>query len=308
MSEGGRCRLCGGTQLSVVVTGLRDWEFGVDGTYDYHHCTGCGGVQLCPFPTLNDLKRAYPLHYIGWVESAAAKGRLYKLLFELQERLLRRSLRRMVPPGARVLDIGCGNGELLERLGAMGASRIEGIDFSERAVELAKRRGVAAWLGTFLNYPADDAIYDLVMMNNYLEHTLDPRAELERARRLLKPGGHLVGDLPNFSSLDRILFGRYWGGGHVPRHTFQFEPRQLERLLRQAGFAAARVKQEINPVHFALSIQNLLQRRQPNLAANPNLTHGRAWYLNWLTLSLLPINLIFAALRKSGVMRITARA
>jgi SAM-dependent methyltransferase len=58
--------------------------------------------------------------------------------------------------------------------------------------------------------------YDIVSMNHVLEHVIDPGLVLERALRLLRPGGWLVGQLPARTSWEARLFGRYWGGYHFP--------------------------------------------------------------------------------------------
>jgi SAM-dependent methyltransferase len=303
-----RCRLCGSPEASLETGGMRDWEYGAPGEYSYRRCGRCAHVQLDPFPTLADLQDAYPASYIGHVQSARSRGRLYKLLYEVKEYFHKRQLRPVVPPGASVLDVGCGNGEFLEHLRRLGATRLDGIDFSPRAVSLAAERGIPVFLGMFSEYEAPPATYDLVVMYNYLEHTFDPAREVAKAKVLLRPGGHLIGELPNFGSLDRRLFGRFWGGNHVPRHTFQFDPPSLTRLLTASGFADVRIRHELNPTLLALSVQNYLQRDRPDLGHNPAVPHGRAPYISLLMLLLLPANALLVLLRRAGVLRFSARA
>jgi 2-polyprenyl-3-methyl-5-hydroxy-6-metoxy-1,4-benzoquinol methylase len=305
---GYRCRLCASDAAEVVTSGIRDWEYGVPGEYTYLRCRRCDQVQLDPFPTLEQLEEAYPESYIGHVASAGSRGALYKLLYDVKEYFHGRQLAPIVTPGARALDVGCGNGEFLTRLRALGAGELHGIDFSPRAVELARERGVEAYLGVFLDFPAEPASYDIIVMYNYLEHTLHPDQEAAKARALLRPGGHLIGELPNFGSLDRRLAGRFWGGNHVPRHTFQFDERTLVRTLRDAGFSDVRVRHELNPTLLALSLQNYLQRHAPDLRHNPAVPHGRAPYISALMVLLLPVNALLVALRRAGVIRFAARA
>ena len=81
-------------------------------------------------------------------------------------------------------------------------------------------------------------------------------AELQKAKALLQPGGMLFGEAPNFGSVDRPIFGRYWGGNHGPRHTFQFEPDRLYRPLRDAGFKRVVITSELSTGIVAKSIQN----------------------------------------------------
>lgn len=306
-AEGGgyACRVCGGTEGSAAVTGVRDWEYGVDGEWSYLRCARCGILQLDPFPTVDDLIEAYDVDYHGY-RTSAEKGRLYKLLFEIKDGLFKRRIAELVPRGAALLDIGCGSGEYLRRLGFLQPSRTDGIDFNDTAVQLAREKGVDCFQGIFPDFPAEPGTYDALFMNNYLEHTLQPHVEARKAFEVLKPGGQLIGEVPNFRSVDQRLFGRYWGGNHVPRHTYQFEPASLERLLREAGFARVRTKQELSSNHLTLSVQNWLQRNEPDLAANPSIRHGRAWYYNHLLIGLAPVNLFFMIAGRSGVMKFFA--
>jgi SAM-dependent methyltransferase len=297
------CVLCGEKESHVVVSGIRDWEYGFPGEFEHRRCARCGVVQLHPFPELPELIQAYEVDYHGYA-SAGDKGPLYQLLYKAGDAALRRHLGRHLRPGAKVLDVGCGSGEMLARLRALGIEDLNGIDFSERAVALARDRGINAYRGTFADYPAEPQSHDALFMNNYLEHTLDPAAELRKARDLLRPGGMLFGEVPNFDSVDRALFGRFWGGNHAPRHTFQFSPGTLAAQLRAAGFTDVRVRQQLNTTHFALSLQNWIEHLR---GGSSRLRHGRASYYGLLLLLLIPVNLICALLGRSGVMKFEAR-
>lgn len=300
------CRVCGSTEHTIAVSGVRDWEYGVEGEWAYRRCSNCGVLQLDPFPTVEDLVKAYDVDYHGY-RTTAEKGRLYKLLFDVKDGLFKKKIAQVVPRGAALLDVGCGSGEYLRRMSFLEPSRIDGIDFNETAVELARSKGVDCFQGIFPDYPGEPDTYDAVFMNNYLEHTLNPADEVEKAMRLLKPGGALIGEVPNFRSVDQKIFGRYWGGNHVPRHTFQFEPRSLTALFERAGFEQIRTNQELSSNHLTLSVQNWLQRKAPDLANNPKISHGRTWYYNHLLLALAPVNLVFKLAGQSGVMKFFAR-
>jgi SAM-dependent methyltransferase len=302
-----RCRVCGSNDWRVEISGIRDWEYGIAGSYDYCRCNRCGIVQIAPFPSLEELVKAYQIDYHGYAE-ATDKGPFYRVLFAANDWLFTKRLKSIVAPGAAVLDLGCGNGAFLQRVRSMGAGLVEGIDFSEQAVGAAAKRGIRVFHGVLGDFERPPATYDVIFMNNYLEHTSDPLAELRKCRQLLKPHGRLVGEVPNFDSFDRCLFGRYWGGNHVPRHTFQFDPPALRALLSRAGFRDARPSCELNTAHLVLSVQNLLQRNRSDLRHNPALKHGRAAYYGLLLLAFLPVNFFFVVAGKAGVMKFYATA
>lgn len=300
------CRICGGRDAETMASRIRDWEYGASGEYEQRRCRGCGVAQLHPFPSLDELKRAYEVDYHGYA-AASSKGVLYSLLFALHNARFERGIRRLLPPGSRVLDVGCGSGELLSKLRNIGLNDLHGIDFSPKAVAMAAERGIKIFQGIFADFQSEPSAFDAIFMNNYLEHTLDPMAELERAATLLRPGGLLIGEVPNFKSIDRLLFGRFWGGNHVPRHTYQFDRASLGRLLQRTGFTEAKFTFPVNTSHAALSVQNLLQRGCVNLANNPGLSYGRAWYYGLLLLGLIPINLPFALAGRGGLLDFHAK-
>lgn len=299
------CKICGSPDHVVVIDNIRDWEYGVDGRYQYRKCLNCSLVQIHPFPTIEKLIEAYNVDYHGFAVPAE-KGVLYTSLYKLVEWIAAKEIKKQIHKDAHVLDVGCGIGLFLNMLKSHGYQNIEGIDFSSRAVAAVNKSGITCHLGTFLDLKKEDSTYDLIAMNNYLEHTMSPLEELKKAWSLLRDGGVLSGEVPNFNSCDRFLFGRYWGGNHVPRHTFQFTAVTLTALLKQAGFRKVNVHYPLNTSHFALSIQNWLQRRCPDMKNNKKLIHGRSKYYSLYMMALVPINILCVVFKKTGFMRFKA--
>jgi predicted SAM-dependent methyltransferase len=74
-------------------------------------------------------------------------------------------------------------------------------------------------------------------MFHVLEHLPNPRFALEYAKGLLRPGGMLIIQVPNVSSLQARVFGRRWYGLDVPRHVINYTPKALSLLLEEMGFS-----------------------------------------------------------------------
>lgn len=127
---------------------------------------------------------------------------------------MRRDLARvsdMIRPGSRVLDVGCGDGELLTLLSQTRNVDGRGIELSQAGVNMAVGRGLAVVQGDadtdLSNYP-DDA-FDYVVLSQTLQATRNPRLVLEN---MLRIGRRAVVSFPNFGHwrirLQLLLKGR----------------------------------------------------------------------------------------------------
>jgi methionine biosynthesis protein MetW len=118
----------------------------------------------------------------------------------------------MVERGSKVLDVGCGDGDLLQLLEARGIDG-RGIELSREGVNRCVAKGLAVVQGDadtdLINYP-DDA-FDYVILSQTLQATRQPRAVLEH---MLRIGRNAIVSFPNFGHWRirlQVLFG-----GHMP--------------------------------------------------------------------------------------------
>lgn len=149
----------------------------------------------------------------------------------------------LLPRGARVLEVGCGAGELAEALSERGV-RVSALDASPKAVAAARARGVAARLGRFPDYRGGP--FDAVLFTRSLHHIWPLDAAVDGAARLLRRGGLVICedfDLRRVGAAEaEWLFARR-GGGAQPmdgalawwRHEHEHEP----PLHRASGMARA---------------------------------------------------------------------
>ena len=91
-----------------------------------------------------------------------------------------------------VLEVGCGHGELAERIGRELDARVVALDQSERMVELTRRRGVEAIVGDAQDLPFRSGIFDCAVAAWMLYHVGDLQQALGELRRVLRPDGRLV--------------------------------------------------------------------------------------------------------------------
>lgn len=142
------------------------------------------------------------------------------------------------PASAAVLDLGCGQGELVREFHRHGFTMARGIDISPEQVEIAHRNGIQnIELGDFRTTLAKERL-DVVTANDFLEHlTIDEVLEaLDAVFAALNPGGVFIARTPNLAS----PFGGGYRYGDMTHET-SFTPRSLQQLSKTAGFASTAI-------------------------------------------------------------------
>jgi SAM-dependent methyltransferase len=160
----------------------------------------------------------------------------------------------------RILDVGCGDGQLTGgAAAATGGGTLIGLDWSRAALEKARDKGLtlvqAEVDGGDLPFP--EATFDVVMLNEVIEHLVEIDHAMVEARRVLVRGGHLIVSTPNLAAwFNRLLllagvqpvfsevsregvYGR--PGSEVAGHLRLFTRRALGEFLPAHGFADVRI-------------------------------------------------------------------
>jgi 2-polyprenyl-3-methyl-5-hydroxy-6-metoxy-1,4-benzoquinol methylase len=210
-------------------------------------CAGCGLVAAQPQATDEELVAYYAGEYYEhhpldaethWQENV----RSYPL-YELP--LMDRLWQGFAPPaGGQVAEIGCGHGSLLTLMGQRGY-RARGAELSPSAVAFCRSKGLDVIEGKDFGEETDAC--DLAASLQVIEHVLDPRAFVRKMVALTRPGGAVVITTENvwtsqyaFERARALLRGRPGPYRTSSEHTFVFEGKHLERLLREEGCELAR--------------------------------------------------------------------
>lgn len=145
-----------------------------------------------------------------------------------------------VSSGERILDLGCGDGALTERIARQGAE-VLGVDASEAMVEAARARGVNAQRTDAYQLPFDQQ-FDAVFSNAALHWMLDPQTVLAGVKRALKPGGRFVAEFGGHGNVAAICTAliaslQFRGISARGRHPWYFPTaEEYAHLLETAGF------------------------------------------------------------------------
>ena len=213
-----------------------------DGPFTVMECVDCEYGFTQPQLDEEALARYYPTEYFDFwgYSDRPSENSLQRLLARFRSWSATRSYHRQpyvlagVMPG-RMLDVGCGSGDLLEQFAKRGWETY-GVDPSASAVAAAAKRGARVHQGTLRDQPWPPGSFALITFQHALEHVPDPVDALKRAAALLEPGGLLVIDVPNWSCWQRrLLFRSRWHPLELPRHLQHFSPQALERLAALLG-------------------------------------------------------------------------
>jgi SAM-dependent methyltransferase len=193
-------------------------------------CERCGALTTYPVPSGPELDRAYAEWYRPLGE------RRFSFLGDAILARSRAALARRVddvsPPGP-VLDVGAGEGWLLDALRARG----------RRATGLERAGHRADMLDEPVEKVVGDGDWAAVIFWHSIEHLPAPGSALKAAARLLSAGGMLFIAVPNTASLQSRAFGPRWLHLDLPRHTVHLSTDALVTRLRDAGFSIERVSQ-----------------------------------------------------------------
>ena len=139
-----------------------------------------------------------------------------------------------VPHDARIIDVGCASGALMQHLRKQGYTRLTGVDISKTAIDRVKKRGFHdAHVMDAAAPQLPEETFDVVIASNILEHIEDEAQALSHWHTLLKPNGLLMVFVPAYQFL--------WSGHDiVNQHYRRYTRGQLLHGIKEAGFRVSR--------------------------------------------------------------------
>jgi 2-polyprenyl-3-methyl-5-hydroxy-6-metoxy-1,4-benzoquinol methylase len=224
------CAVCGATESDLVfsVPSLRLRTQNL--SFEIRSCRQCGLVRLSPRPSAEDMAVLYqPQHYTSPRRDLVAR----------LEGLIRRervSFVRGHSRGNRILDVGCGNGGMLQAL-SEAKYDVHGLEpYQDALAEVPEelRSRIRCEPFESANYPG--ASFDVITLWHVLEHLARPVEILQSIHTFLKPEGSLILEVPNFASREARWLGPYWYNLDAPYHFWHFTPQTLQVAIQRAGF------------------------------------------------------------------------
>jgi 2-polyprenyl-3-methyl-5-hydroxy-6-metoxy-1,4-benzoquinol methylase len=309
------CFICGANGVPLY-RGLKDRLFHTPGNWSFRRCPhqSCGLLWLDPMPLESDIGRAYRRYYTHRIDqnfvsltkrlSDRAWGKLYRSHLGLRfgnagsRRAALASITALMlgvrgsgiwasefpynllpqPATRRVLEVGFGQGLMLEQLERLGW-HAQGIETDERTVRSARERGLDVAQGSLAQQNFPPQSFDAVLTSHVVEHLHDPIGFVREAKRILRPGGRLIAATPNSDCLTHRRFGPAWRGLEPPRHIQVFNSASLRAVALKAGFEAVETITSGRGAAGAWNNSRELERRMQTDADAPDTSEvsGHGW-------------------------------
>jgi 2-polyprenyl-3-methyl-5-hydroxy-6-metoxy-1,4-benzoquinol methylase len=242
--------------------------FGTRDQFLYYECSGCGCLQISEVP--ENIDKYYPPYYYSFNSRIPRLQRkktgitsfLRNFFTKKKEKKLRLQASMYLEPANakpnhKVLDIGCGRGELICRLFNMGYENVEGTDkYLPEAISYDF--GVKVRKKDLTQIESNS--YDIVMMHHVLEHMFEPEQEIKECYRILKSKSFLIIRIP-IKNFAWHKYGENWVQLDAPRHFFIHTIKSMELLAKKTRFEMH--SKEFDSVDFQFIGSELYKRDIP---------------------------------------------
>lgn len=263
------CKVCGNNEVSRIIY-AKDLNYGGEEQFTYFQCSKCKCLQLQNVPC--DIGKYYGDNYYS-INMSKTKKKLTENLISLfiktrDKRLLLnkndivsiicrklqpRVAYELIPQlcvdrTAAVLDVGCGDGYLLELLSDLGWSNLCGVDIYAREEDRKKNDELGGILklvqGTIFDIIGK---FDLIMFHHSLEHMEQPNEIFAKVNSLLRnENSYCMICIPISTCYAFERYGENWVQLDAPRHFFLHSPESIKLLANQANLVIEKIIYDSN--------------------------------------------------------------
>lgn len=245
------CRICENKENNKLVK-VKEMMFGFRDEFDYLECSACGCIQILKIPT--NLLKYYPENYYSFnnVDESQyinqslkirMKKRLvnyyigqYNIIGKLLSYLFKNPLPgisgKLINHHSKILDIGCGTGEILLIMKGLGFTNLTGVDPFIKA-DINYQGGLSI-LKKEIEEIQDT--FDFIMLHHSFEHMDFPLKKLQTIYNLLNPKSYALIRIPVASSFAWRKYQANWVQLDAPRHFYLHTIKSIRVLAEKVGF------------------------------------------------------------------------
>lgn len=255
------CEICGNSKNNTFYI-AKEMMFGYRDEFNYYKCSKCGCLQISEVP--ENISKYYPVNYYSY-SNLVKNGILNKLKIIIKRQVVKFRFgqkniigwifssylsnymwlfKNLCNYNSKILDIGCGNGDLLLEMNKLGFKNLKGLD-PFIANDLYYPNGVTVQKKQISEI---DETFDLIMLHHSFEHMENPKTTLESIYRCLNPNAYLLIRIPVVSCYAFRKYDVNWVQLDAPRHLFLHTPASINILAEETGFKV--IKTQYDSTYF----------------------------------------------------------
>ncbi len=231
-----QCPICGSDEIEEVIK-VKDYTVSKE-VFSIWHCNICRCRFTQNAPDAKNIGAYY--QSADYISHSDTKKGLVNALYHIIRNFTIRSKKRLIEKAVNrrrgsLLDIGAGTGSFAAIIKRAGWE-VTGLEPDDIARENALKNNALQLHTMETLFSFREEKFDVITMWHVLEHVHQLHDYIITFKKILKKGGILVIAVPNFTSLDAIVYKEFWAGYDVPRHLYHFSPNSVQVLMLQHGF------------------------------------------------------------------------
>lgn len=239
-------------------------------------CSGCNLIFTNPRPKESEIYPYYdfPEYYSHEDKAKNVIQYIYQKVrnYAVSQKVL---LFESIIPKGRILDYGCGTGDVLRALQDK-KWKITGIEPNDKARKIANTKTQRNVFKT-IDEIEDQKKYDVISLFHVLEHIHELKKTTKSLLKLLKKSGYLVIAIPNHQSWDALHYKQNWAAWDVPRHLYHFDQTSIEKFAEIFELEIT----EIKPMIFDSFYVSMLSEKYQNPKQWTIITYAKAIFNGW---------------------------
>jgi SAM-dependent methyltransferase len=165
-------------------------------------------------------------------------------------------INKKVSNKGKMLDVGSALGDSLLAARTLGWKDLYGVELSGYAVTESRRRGLSIIRGTLKSAHYKPNYFNVITLQDVIEHVKDPAGETKEIYRVLKPGGFVFIVTPDIGGFWHRLLGPSWYHYKPGEHIMYFSQKTLAKVLRDSGFKNI----ETRKTYHVMSLEYIFNR------------------------------------------------
>jgi 2-polyprenyl-3-methyl-5-hydroxy-6-metoxy-1,4-benzoquinol methylase len=224
--------------------------------YRLLRCLNCGMVWD-PFPIANIESIYNENYFINENPKGGYANYFYGM--NINKRTFRERIQRIdkkVSTAGRMLDVGSALGDSLLEARKLGWKNLYGVELSEYAATESRKRGLDIKRGNLKSAGYQQNFFDVVTLQDVIEHVQNPKEETKEIHKILRPGGYIFIVTPDMGGLWHKLLGSLWYHYKPGEHIMYFSQKTLARILESSGF----INIETRQTYHIMSLEYIFNR------------------------------------------------